>query len=360
MSVLVVTVLFFVIVIAWFALAFVPAVRELRAGVDARALPVAADGRVSPSYFADRFRRVLTDRLAGPVQEVHASGKTLIGSIGEEERFVVLPAHHARIDADENGAVDALVLAVGDLEIPDGSAMLREVYVEGGMRAGTDTLLRATLAEGGIELDARTVSLRWIHSGRDLQAGPQCRLYGRASAKGTLSLDVGCTFEKLHASRIAFGPPPPLRGSDESVQRRTVSADALGDRTETSGGRTRYAGDLELPDHVRFTGDLVVTGRLRVGPFVRIDGSVKARSIEIDDDVEIFGALVSAGDLRIGARARIHGPVLAEGDALVGPNGTIGTRDLPSTLRARRVDVYTGCVVHGAVWTLDGGGEVRS
>lgn len=360
MSVLAMTVLFFAAVIGWFLLAFVPALRELRNGVDARALPVAADGRVTPSYFADRFRQLLTDRLSGPAQDVRMSGETLIGTVEDGERYVVLPARHHRLQPDPDGALDAVVLAVGDLEVTGGMALLREVYVEGSLRTEPDALLRATLAEQGIVLAPRTVSLRWLHSGRDLEVGPECRLFGRASAVSTLRVGVGTAFEKLHAQRIEFGAGEARAEVQDTPVRRVLRRADLGPRAEEAGGRVRYAGDLELPAYSEFEGDLVVTGNLVVGNHSRVDGSVKGSGVEIGDDVRIEGALVSSARLEVGARSRIHGPLLAEGAVILHPHVEVGSHDHPSTLRAERLDVHSGCVVHGSVWTLDGGGEVRA
>lgn len=360
MSVPVMTVLFFALLIGWFGLAFLPALRELKHGTDARALPVASDGRTTPSYFADRFRRVLTARLAEPAAEVRATGRTLTRAVEGEERFVVLPARHDRLEPDGDGALDALVMAVGDLEIPEGLALLREVYVEGRLRTEPEALLRATLAEGGIELGAGTVSLRWLHSARDLEIGPGCRLYGRASAVTSMHVAVGTLFEKLHAHRIVFGPSTESGSTPERPEQRVIGRDDLGAAAEEAGGRVRFAGDLELPEHCRFVGDLVVTGRLTVGTNTRIVGSVKARGLVLGDDVEIDGALVSSADLVTGRRCRIHGPLLAEGDVVVGAGCRVGSQTHPSTFRAARIDVHAGTVVYGTVWTLEGGGEVHA
>lgn len=360
MSVLAMTVLFFFVVIGWFLLAFVPALRELRNGVDARALPVAADGRVTPSYFADRFRQLLTDRLSGPAQDVRMSGETLIGMVEDGERYVVLPARHDRLQPDPDGALDAVVLAVGNLAVTEGMAILREVYVEGSLRTEPDALLRATLAEQGIVLAPRTVSLRWLHSGGDLEVGSDCRLYGRASAVSTMRVGVGTVFEKLHAHRIEFGPFEAPLETDDTTERRTLRCADLGPRAEEAGGRVRFAGELELPAHSTFEGDLVVTGKLVVGSGSWITGSVKGRGVEIGDEVRIEGALVSSAGVEVGAHSRIHGPLLAEGAVILRAHVMVGSHEHPSTLRAERLDVHSGCVVHGSVWTLDGGGEVRA
>ena len=221
-------------------------------------------------------------------------------------------------------------------------------------------LVRATLTEGRLHLGERATSLRWLHATGDVEIGADARLYGRVSAGGRLHLAPGTAFERLHAPVIDFGAQPEDPDPEAPGQRTPVQPSELHPDEETAAGRTRVEGDLTIGDDRHFVGDLVVTGDLRLGANTRVDGSVKARDARLGAGVEISGSLVASGDLRVGSGSRIHGPVLAEGEVVLHTGCRVGSDDRPTTVRAERVEVEPGVRVHGTVWTVRDGGEVRA
>jgi predicted acyltransferase (DUF342 family) len=358
MSVTVVTVLFFALVLGLLLVPLIPAVREIRSRFDAEALPIAADGRVSPSYFAERFRLVLGNRLSGPLDEVRASGQVLRGRIDDGEAFVVLPTGRTHVPDDDDSTA-SMILAVGDLDVEPGRSLDREIFAEGDIRAGDGVVLRATLADGDVTLGEGTTSLRWIHADGTVRVGPSCRLHGRVSARRRVRIEGGVRFERLHAPRVEFGEPldPDPPSPD---QLRALSADDLDGRTEVAAGRTLVHGDVTLPPDTRWTGDLVVRGTLRAGPGTRIEGSVKARGVHLESATVVTGSAVSTKGASIGPRVRIDGLLITEGHVRLGHGSVIGREPESATLRAETLDVEAGCVVHGTVWVGEDGGWTES
>ena len=359
MSVTVVTVLFFALVVGLLLVPLVPALREIRSRFDAEALPIAADGRVSSTYFAERFRAVLADRLAGPVEEVRANGQLLRGRIDGGESFVVLPAAQTRVPVDHDSPDETMVLAVGDLEVEPERAVGREVFAEGDVRTGDHAVLRATLADGDVTLGEGTTSLRWIHADGEVRVGPRALLHGRVSAGRRIRVAEGVRFERLHAPRVEFGNPidPEPRPPEDL---RPSGPEDLDPRTETAAGRTIVHGDVTLPAGTRWTGDLVVRGSLRAGPETRIEGSVKARGVHLESSTVVTGSVVSTKGASIGPEVRIDGLLITEGHVRLGHGSVVGRDPDTATLRAETIDVEAGCVVHGTVWVTEDGGWTES
>jgi len=169
------------------------------------------------------------------------------------------------------------------------------------------------------------------------------------------------------ATAVAPAPTPPLTSRIAPAARLVPAAAALAapptrrafelpHGAEESGGRWLVQGDLIVPEWSTFTGDLVATGRLRVGAGAEITGSVKGRAgVWVEDDARVRGSVVSPRDLVIGARCHIGGPVIAEHEVRIGAGARVGTVDRPTTVSAPCVRVQAGVVVHGTIWARDEG-----
>jgi len=356
MSILTATALFFVLVVGIFFLPLLPALREVRQRVDANALPIAADGRMSSTYFAERFREILRRRLAGPLAEVAEIGSPLSGSIDGSDEFVVLPAGALAMDVK---AGERMVVGAGDLDLGSDRHFLREIYAQGDLRAGDDVVVRATLIDGNATFGSGASSLRWIHAEKDLSFGPGAGLSGRVSSGACLRLDEDSVFERVHAPRIEFGAP---RDSthDTPEGRRDLREDELPANSETTGTRTLVHEDFTLEAGTRWIGDLVVHGDLDCGRGSQIIGSVKAHRVRLQENAEVDGSVVSTSDVFALEGVRIHGVLLAEGHVELARACRIGVEPDTASVRAHSIDVAPGTVVHGAVWVDQDEGQVTS
>lgn len=356
MSVFTATILFFGLLTGIFLLPLLPALREVRQRVDANALPIAEDGRVSSTYFAERFREVLRRRLAGPLAEVAESASAMSGTIDGGEDFVVLPDGALAMDVK---AGERMVVGAGDLDLGSDRHFLREIYARGDVRAGDDVVVRATLVDGNATFGSGTSCLRWIHTDGDLSFGPKAQLSGRVSCGARMRLDVDTVFERLHAPRIEFGEP---RDSthDTPEGRRDLREDELPERSETSGTRTLVHGDFTLQAGTRWIGDLVIRGDFDCGRGAQVIGSVKADRVRLQENVEIDGSVVSTSDVFALEGVQINGLLLAERHVHLARACRIGAEPDTTSLRARTLDVAPGTVVHGAVWVDPDEGQVTS
>ncbi len=358
MSPFVATLLFASIVAGLLVLPFLPALREVRRARDVQPLAVSADGRVFADYFAQRFRAFVEEQFAGPLTEARRSRQILHGRSDAQNTFVALPPGTPLAAKWTSAHPTPVVLSGGDLPIDSGVHLDREVYVDGPVSLGQGVHLRALLAEGSADAGDGLVVQRWLHAAGNLQIGRGARLYGRISSDGEIHLGTGSCFLRLAGRRVVLGtigetPAPFLHESAVPVDPSSWPG-FVGDE----GGRVLVHGDLELPAAAAIDRDLVVRGRLRLGPGCRIDGSLKARSIEIVGQGRIEGALVAREDIVVGAGTRVRGPVIAEGDLVLGADTEIGDRDRRATVRARRARIAGGVVVHGSLW-IEEKGEIR-
>lgn len=356
MSVAAATVVFFALLVGVFLVPLIPALREIRQRVDANALPIAADGRMAPTYFAERFRDILRRRLSGPMSEVRAQGLPLNGTIDGGEDFCVLP--HGALAMDV-AAGDRMVIAAGDLDLGKDRHFLREVYAEGDLTAGDDVVVRATLVDGDTTFGAAACSLRWLHGARDVTFGPRANLQGRVSSGARLRVDEDSIFERLHAPRIEFGEP---RNSthDTPTERRDLRREELPSARETSGRRTLVHTDVEIPAGTRWVGDLVVRGRLHCGRGAQVLGAVKADLVRLEENAEIEGSVVSTSHVFAREGVRIGGLILAEGHVDLSRACVIGTEPDSTSIRASSIDVSPGTVVLGTVWVDPDEGRVTT
>ena len=165
----------------------------------------------------------------------------------------------------------------------------------------------------------------------------------------------------------APAPPAPLTSAAAPPARVTVPAPAgvppgpprpfeLPRGAEVSGARWLVQGDLLVPAATTFTGDIVATGRLRIGAGADIAGSVKGRlGVWVEDGARVRGSVISPRDLVIGRGCQVGGPVIAEREVRIDAGSRIGSLERPTTVSAPCVRVRAGVVVHGTVWARDEG-----
>ena len=352
-------------------LPFLPGLREIRARRDAAALPV-SDTTVDVRHFAHGFRAFLERELGEPLERVRASGMRRSGWIEQQGSYSVLAAGEALElfdDERERGALDRIVAAIGDVEVPAGLSCTREVYAGGTFRAGAGAEVRAALAEVDVVLERGARVLRWVHAGRDLRVESGAALSGRASADRSIRVAPGCTFERMHAPLIRFGggAAPALPRAGDVVGAPSFDVPLTGWRPETvpaphelAAGRLLVDGDLEIPPRSRVGCDLVVRGRLTLGAGVRLEGSAKGHgAVRLAPGVRVSGSVIGQGDVVLEDNVTVDGPVIAEERLTIGARCTIGTAAEPSTVRAGAITVRGGSVVHGTAWA-SGRGEVSA
>ncbi len=321
------------------ALPLVPSLAELHRRRDAAPLPTRSDdGKIE--NFAQSMREYMQPLTVLDGAFARRLRDGVQGRVLRREDVPNLP----------ETPIDMPVFAPQSVVLPVPACFLRELYVRGDLQIAGDSLLRAVLVEGDASLGERTSVARWIHVTGSLDAGPECQLFGRASASGTITLARGCTFERVRGETIYVGTTRVRAYESSPVW------DSKKSLVDMRLGRVRANGDFHLRDSDAFHGHIVAVGKVAIEDNVLVIGSVKARTdVEIGSGTQIEGALVSRGGTTIGANCYVKGPILSEGEIVIGPGTQIGTPASPTTVSALRVRIAPGAVVCGAIWARETG-----
>ena len=348
-------VVFFALVIGLTLLPLLPAILEWRRPTDTAPLSVAQHSEVDIRYLANRFRTRIGERLAEPLERVRETGRALEGEL-DGRPFRVVPAGVASCLTEKETSLhrlDRMLLACGDLRLPDGLTAAQELYAEGSVVTGAHGVYRAILATGDVTLGTGSRSLRWIHADGSVRLGPESKAHGRVSADHLIRLVAGAEFERLRARRIEFGTiEPELHWTPPRELPRLEPRDLEpGTVIEVEETRWLVNGDCEIPPDVRLWVDLVVTGRCRIRRGAELAHGVKSHGpLTLEDGVRTRGALVSAEDVTVGERCHVEGPIVAEGAVEIGTGSVVGDPDRPTTVTGLDVTMTDGTVVHGTVW----------
>lgn len=319
------------------ALPLVPSLTELHRRRDAAPLPTRTDdGKIE--NFAQSMREYMQPLtvLEGAFARRLRDG--VQGRVLRREDVPNLP----------ETPIDMPVFAPHSIVLPVPACFSRELYVRGDLHVTEESLLRAVLVEGDATLGERTSIARWIHVTGSLDAEPECQLFGRASALGSITLARGCSFERVRGETIYIGTMR-TRGYDKSPV-----WDGKKSLVDMRLGRVRSNGDFHLRDSDAFHGHIVAVGKVAIEDNVLVIGSVKARTdVEIGSGTQIEGTLVSRGGTSIGANCYVRGPILSEGEVIIGPGTQVGTPASPTTVSAPRIRIAPGAVVCGAIWARE-------
>jgi hypothetical protein len=355
------------------ALPFVPGIRELRNKKDAKPLKVVSDSEVDIRHFARGFSQFVQSKLGKALEECARTGGSRDGVLDDGTPYLIGAAggSFGLTEAEaRDRATRRMILSCGDLKLPPETMFLPEIYAAGSVYGGERAIYRALLAEKNVMLGPESLSLRWIHAGGAVRVAKGAVLHGRVSADQAILLEGTCSFERLSAPRIEFGPNPAADGDTAAAetgsrQRTPMKPDEPARLADDSAGRWLYERDIELPAGKTATADIVGTRRVRVGKGMRIEGSIKGRKdMRLEDGVEVTGSVICGRNLFIGRDCRIHGPVIAEGNVSIGSGTIIGRSGFVTTVSAVGVSVASGTVVFGSVWAhtegrFAGGGILR-
>jgi hypothetical protein len=290
---------------------------------------------------------------------------------------------------------ERVIVSLAGLEVPAGTALLKELYVDGTLHGGDDVFYRAALVTGPATLGAGSSVLRWIDAGGDLRVGERSILYGRASAAGAITLAHGVRFQRVAAPCIRFAGAtegegeadaesdaqeaedaqlalveagePALEWDARSVEERarlesareTISLAMLAppEGALVAFGRWLIDGDFDVPAGATVDSDLIVSGVLRLGERVVVRGAVKSATLIGGAHVIYHGAIVAATRLALGAGSHVAGPIVVEGEAVLGMGCRVGGAADETTISAVSVRAGAGVTVYGEVWAR-GWGEV--
>ena len=333
-----------------------PAIAEWHDRIDAQPLTVVHESEVDIQRFAKVFRAFVEGEFGAVIEQCRVTGEPREGRLDGRVGWLVQGRESVPVltEAEQlRGQCERLIMAAGDLRLPQGTVFLRDVYAGGSVEAEEGVILRAALAEESMVLAPGSRSLRWLHAGSWVEAGTGTVLHGRVSAAERIRLEEGCRFERLTAPRIEFGD-----AAVEGVHREELSGTTTlltpGDIPrilDAAAGRWLVRGDLEVPGKARVEANLVVTGTCSVGVGAHVLGSIKSHGdLVLSGGVRVDGSVVSGHRLVIGSECMVMGPVLSEMTIRLETACRIGTPERPTTVSAQRINAECGALAHGTVW----------
>jgi cytoskeletal protein CcmA (bactofilin family) len=323
----------------------IPALMELFRPTDIAPLKVVDRSSGYVAYFARNFRQYLEKQTAALPREAQAGD--FFGLLPDGTQFLRV---HKTADAltreAEEGTQSRLVVVDTPLTLKGGETFLMEVYARAPLVGGPGAVYRAVYAEQELTLGDRSRVLRWAHAGGRMVVGAHSVLRGRITSDTAVMLSGDVVFERIGAPVIAVGAvqePPPTPPSLPKAFKFPKGARRVGDHV-------RVEGDLDVPEGLRVTSSVVVSGRLRIGLGAIVEGSVKAHGdVDLADEAQVKGAVVTRTRLMTGTGAWIAGPAIAEERVRLGKNTLVGGPDLPATVSAPEVELATGATVYGQI-----------
>jgi hypothetical protein len=364
-----------IVTLSWFGVALLPALIELRRRTDVAPLQLRR-GSGDVRHFALSFQKFVDAELAALGDAVKpVPGGTAVSLRDGQPAWVIAAVFGPTtlpVDWMPKGALAThVILSESDLMVPNGCALLKELYLSRSLRGGVDASYRAVLALGDVSLGARSEVLRWIDAGGRLEVGESSVLHGRASAGSEMRLLDGVRFQRVAAPTMHFGSPvvdevvaatrhpaleTPALGM-AAIPRARPSV-VMGTRAPLepppgvteSWGRWLIEGDFSVPDGEYVVMDLVVTGVLTLGAGARVLGAVKAAVLLGGAGAIYNGAIVATSRLDLAAGSVVAGPVVVEGEANIGDGTRIGSPEDPTTISAVSVRMGRRSTVHGEIW----------
>ncbi len=341
----------------WLSLPLLPAWRELFAKTDAAPLRVERSAETDVHHSAHGFHEYIRTHLDRELSRCREEGEIVTGTLHDGTDFLVVPGtngQQSRAFGWHTQAQATMVLSCGDLHLPPRTRYPLELYARASVRGAWQCTYRAILAGGDISLGWRSTVVRWMHAAGSIWVAENSRLCGRISADQAIDLAGGCSFERLHAPCITFGPG--VRRAQPLATTRSLDPHDLHQDVEVEGRRWWINKSVDLPAHRRIQADLVVTGDVRVGEGAQILGSLKGHGdLHLERGVTVQGSVVGARNVYLAEGCSIQGPLIAEGTVSMESGCAIGDPARPTTVNARRIKVARGVEVHGTVWAHEEG-----
>jgi hypothetical protein len=329
----------------WFLLPLLPALRELFRPQDLKPLEVTDRSAGRIGYFARNFRQYLDKVLPPEAGAGDYAAKLLDGT-----EFIRVNRHAERL-AIQGKTENRVVVLDAPQTLPGDQTYVMEVYARAPLASGAETNYRAVYAETDLTLGEHNRVFRWAHAGGTLTVGAHSVLRGRVSSDTRVMMGADVVFERVGAPVIACQEarePPP-------TSRQELRTWTPPDTARTVGDQVRIEGDLDIPKESLVTGNLVVTGRLRIGAGALVEGSVKAhRDLELAERARVSGAAITRARLAMGENTWIGGPAAAERSIRLGKNAVVGGPSLPASLSGVEIELFPGATVYGQISALRG------
>jgi predicted acyltransferase (DUF342 family) len=352
---------FALVCVALLVLPFVPAWREWRRPTDKGPLPIESSYTNDIDHFARRLRADAAARLGRDAP----TGYEDFNFVPEGPRTdpSLGPSSSQAPGTSMSSVMDwarAPRRMISRHDICDDAAIRcpQPLYVEGNLRAGAGSAFSALYATGAIVLGPESEIHDWAHADGPLRMGRNAAALRRISSGTSVELGDEAWFERMQAPTLIFGRPREDAPSAAApapaparVQQVAASYADLPNAVMQTPHLYLVRGDCVLGARRIYTGSLVVTGRLIIGPATTVVGDIKARlDLSMGEGAHVQGAITCEQRAYLFDGVRILGPLVSENDVLIGTGAVIGLPQSPTTVSARNIIVQAGAVVHGTIW----------
>jgi len=329
------------------ALPFVPAFRTLRR---TPRRPPPQEVSLSPQSQCETFKH-LVQRQFGHLLSVARTRGTLHGETENKRPYIVLgiDSHLANEIPQGIQRLRSMVIAAGHLDIPGELICDREIYAEGKINIGHNTMVKCVLSPRDIAVNTRARVTRWVRSDRRVDVAESAWVKGWANAGVEISLARRARFEHLSAPLISFG---------RQLENKYIETEVVGRYapSESRDGDAKRIRSLTVPDSHVVKSDLIATDRLTIGSECRVIGDLRAgKHLVIGAFSTVEGAVYSDGAITIQEGCRLSGPIVAKGSVFIHTACQIGSAERPTTLTAPRLKIAEGNTAHGTVWASQRG-----
>jgi len=325
-------------------LPLLPAFREWWKPTDVTPLPIDELDALEPAYLARRFSDLIGTALdkglieLGGVPLVHLSANAI----------------HAPwpLNAQEvrTGRSRRIWHADGDCVLPQRLHCLAEMSAQGTLHTAAGCTYRALLSRAQLSLAPRTRVIRWAHA-QSLAIGDHCQLPARISAAQVLMLGREVSFSLLHAPAIRFVGHVPADWPIPPDGRWSIGA-SDGVLWDAATGIGRVPQALHVPPLRRWRGELVCDSHLSLGEGCEAEGSLRAAgTLNLGAGCLVHGGLVAPGEIYLAAGTEVRASIVSETLVVLGAGCVVGVPGTHATVRAPRVEIGKGVVVHGTVWS---------
>lgn len=325
-------------------LPLLPAFREWWKPTDVTPLPIDETDALEPAYLARRF-----SDLIGPALD---KGLIALGGVP----LVHLPANavHAPWPLNDQevrtGRTRRIWHTDGDCVLPERLHCLAEMSARGSLHTAAGRTYRALLSGAQLSLAPRTRVIRWAHA-QSLSIGDHCQLPARISATQVLVLGREVSFSLLHAPSIRFTGQVPADWSIPPDGRWSIGA-SDGVLWDAVSGLGRVPQALHVPPLRRWRGELVCDSHLSLGEGCEAEGSLRAAgTLNLGAGCLVHGGLVAPGEIYLAAGTEVRASIVSETLVVLGAGCVVGVPGAHATVRAPRVEIGKGVVVHGTVWS---------
>lgn len=264
------------------------------------------------------------------------------------------------LDPDAPAARAGLpILASKAIRAVGGFELRRLFYATDNVEFRSATSFHDLMAEGSLALGEGSRICRWGHADGTLRLAARSVAAGHLSAGQAIRLERSCCFQQMHAPELRFGPEGAFAdpsAADAEPTPITAPAGAI----QRAPGNWRVDGDCSVPAGRVFTGSLVVTGVLTLGPGSRLEGSAKAyRGIVVGEAATLTGAAICPEAIHVLRNASVGGPLVSESHLLMRAGARLGRADALTTVSAVGIVAEEGAVAHGSVRAQEAGVVVQ-